>query len=297
MRNERTPQEILLAFFVAKFCTGTELPVVVRRAGFNTVTDLIDAFFARLGNLSPYIAVSRTSRQFRNSVLGLRNGDFKQPSKPLNQFLGKYQPIVSRCQTRTVEELWAELAEYREEARSAEHTGRDAPLGASGVAPSAPSGGTPEASEVQGGSGESYAYDDADLREAVLRQIRERRGQPAFRSELRRRYGDRCQVTGTELGCVIEAAHIDPYRGEQANHVENGLLLRADIHTLFDLDLLGIEPRTMRIELHPDVRQHYQDHVLSVLLCDEVTRPSADALTRRYVRFQRRCQTPLTGVD
>ena len=182
MRNERTPQEILLAFFVAKFCTGTELPVVVRRAGFNTVTDLIDAFFARLGNLSPYIAVSRTSRQFRNSVLGLRNGDFKQPSKPLNQFLGKYQPIVSRCQTRTVEELWAELAEYREEARSAEHTGRDAPLGASGVAPSAPSGGTPEASEVQGGSGESYAYDDADLREAVLRQIRERRGQPAFRS-------------------------------------------------------------------------------------------------------------------
>jgi HNH endonuclease len=33
---------------------------------------------------------------------------------------------------------------------------------------------------------------------------------------------------------ILEAAHISPYRGEEDNHPENGLLLRADLHTLFD---------------------------------------------------------------
>ncbi|UIX74088.1 HNH endonuclease signature motif containing protein [Xanthomonas citri pv. glycines] len=38
-----------------------------------------------------------------------------------------------------------------------------------------------------------------------------------------------------------EAAHILPYRGEHTNRVDNGLLLRSDIHTLFDLGLLWFE--------------------------------------------------------
>lgn len=39
----------------------------------------------------------------------------------------------------------------------------------------------------------------------------------------------------------MEAAHIRPYLGPETNHVTNGLLLRADIHTLFDLGLLTID--------------------------------------------------------
>ena len=37
------------------------------------------------------------------------------------------------------------------------------------------------------------------------------------------------------------AAHIIPYKGYSTNHIQNGILLRADIHTLFDLDLLRID--------------------------------------------------------
>ena len=40
---------------------------------------------------------------------------------------------------------------------------------------------------------------------------------------------------------VTLAAHIIPYKGSSTNHVQNGILLRADIHTLFDLDLLRID--------------------------------------------------------
>ena len=46
---------------------------------------------------------------------------------------------------------------------------------------------------------------------------------------------------------VLEAAHIRPYAHEGTNSVNNGLLLRADIHVLFDLRLLSINPSTKKI--------------------------------------------------
>src|SRR5205085_2928880 len=91
-----------------------------------------------------------------------------------------------------------------------------------------------------------------DTRESVIRTIKERRGQRKFRNSLIRRYGPKCMVSGCSLLDLIEAAHIWPYRG-LPNDVRNGLLLRTDLHTLFDLNLLGINPDTMMIALHPAV--------------------------------------------
>ncbi|WP_409756066.1 HNH endonuclease [Aestuariivirga sp.] len=54
--------------------------------------------------------------------------------------------------------------------------------------------------------------------------------------------------------------HIWPYRSEQDNHPENGLLLRTDMHTLFDLNLMVIHPDTLAIHLDTRVRRHgYED--------------------------------------
>ena len=47
---------------------------------------------------------------------------------------------------------------------------------------------------------------------------------------------------------MLEAAYIEPYANSGLNHDSNGLLLRADIHTLFDLDLIRIDPDTLRVE-------------------------------------------------
>jgi predicted restriction endonuclease len=46
---------------------------------------------------------------------------------------------------------------------------------------------------------------------------------------------------------VLDAAHILPYRGKQTNHVSNGLLLRTDLHTLFDLGLLAIDAKSLKV--------------------------------------------------
>src|SRR5262249_25256052 len=98
--------------------------------------------------------------------------------------------------------------------------------------------------------GPDYISQDGDRREVIWQQIRARRGRQQCRDALRKRYGGRCLVTGSRVAAVLEAAHIDPYRGDEENHAGNGLLLRADIHTLFDLDLLGIEPDSLRVEIH-----------------------------------------------
>jgi predicted restriction endonuclease len=52
----------------------------------------------------------------------------------------------------------------------------------------------------------------------------------------------------------LEAAHLRPYRGEGDNHPSNGLLLRSDLHTLFDLGLIGINPEDHTIVIHPALR-------------------------------------------
>jgi putative restriction endonuclease len=89
--------------------------------------------------------------------------------------------------------------------------------------------------------------DDYDARRRVVRQIVARRGQPAFRAALLEAYQGRCAVTGCDATAALEAAHLRPYRGPNSNTVTNGLLLRADIHTLLDLRLLAPDPGTRNI--------------------------------------------------
>jgi hypothetical protein len=95
---------------------------------------------------------------------------------------------------------------------------------------------------------------EGDWRATVFRQIKARRGQQAFRDSLRERYGDQCMISGCGLMDAVEAAHIKPYRGDGDNHPANGLLLWADLHTQFDLDLIGIEPETLIVRSHTDAK-------------------------------------------
>lgn len=137
-------------------------------------------------------------------------------------------------------------------------------------------------------SSEPYAPDGRDEREAVVRQIWARRGQGAFRQTLRMQYKDTCLVTGCTLVDLLEAAHINPYRGEKDNQASNGLLLRADIHTLFDLNLLGIDPESLRIHLHPKLEDSEYARFDGKRLACESKLLSQKALQLRWDAFQAR---------
>jgi putative restriction endonuclease len=84
-----------------------------------------------------------------------------------------------------------------------------------------------------------------DGRERILASIVRRQGQGEFRRRLLEAYDGRCAITGCDVVDALEAAHIVPYRGPGSNHPSNGLLLRADLHTLFDLGLLSINSDDM----------------------------------------------------
>lgn len=91
----------------------------------------------------------------------------------------------------------------------------------------------------------------------VLRSIKERRGQPEFRQRLLVAYGGRCAITGCSVVEALEAAHIIPHSAEGTYETSNGLLMRADIHTLFDLHLLSVCPDKNVVQLNPRLRPAY----------------------------------------
>lgn len=98
---------------------------------------------------------------------------------------------------------------------------------------------------------------DQDSRLAAVKGVLLRRGQRVFRERLLTAYGGRCVISNSSVEAVLEAAHISPYRGDATNDPRNGLLLRADIHTLFDLNLLTVLP-DLTVRVAPELRStHY----------------------------------------
>ena len=128
--------------------------------------------------------------------------------------------------------------------------------------------------------------DRTDARKKQLASIVRRRGQPKFRGDLLQAYDYRCAVSGCDAVHALEAAHITPYLGERTNRMSNGLLLRADLHTLFDLGLLWIEPSTMRVQLQSDLKSGSYAALHGVTLrlpVSAVDHPDPEAL-RAHIR-------------
>jgi predicted restriction endonuclease len=106
---------------------------------------------------------------------------------------------------------------------------------------------------------EEGAFDpqnEKDARERIAALIVRRQGQPAFRSKLLKAYNNRCAISGCDCPDALEAAHIRPYKGNHTNHIKNGILLRSDIHTLFDLG---------KICIHPNYKVSICDELLSTV--------------------------------
>ncbi len=120
-----------------------------------------------------------------------------------------------------------------------------------------------------------------DSREKVLAQIIRRRGQRAFRNSLIAAYEQRCAITNCDALDALESAHIVSYRGPATNDISNGLLLRADIHTLFDLGLIAVTPEELRVVLSRKLSGTAYEEFRGVMLrmpVDPASRPNREAL-------------------
>lgn len=122
----------------------------------------------------------------------------------------------------------------------------------------------------------------------VMRSILERRGQPKFRRDLLKLYNDRCCVTGCKVMDLLEAAHINPYSEEGDNSLSNGLILRADIHTLFDRNLLTIDENCV-VRISKDlIGSEYESLKGNKIQRNHAALPSEFSLRKRYELFMAR---------
>lgn len=131
---------------------------------------------------------------------------------------------------------------------------------------------------------------DADERTLVLARTARREGQGAFRARLLDAYSGSCAITGEHTEPVLAAAHIQPYLGPRSNHVQNGLLLTQEFHTLFDRGYVAVNPDDMTVRVSPRLQKDFGngkryravDGTRLHLPTDPRVRPSEEALDWHY---------------
>lgn len=88
--------------------------------------------------------------------------------------------------------------------------------------------------------------------------IRQRYGQGVFRAYITDIYGRRCAVTGEKALPVLEAAHIRPIHRGGEHRLDNGLLLRSDVHRLFDEGYVTVTPR-FEFRVSTELKKKFDD--------------------------------------
>jgi putative restriction endonuclease len=83
-----------------------------------------------------------------------------------------------------------------------------------------------------------------------------RLGQQSFHAVVLDAYHRRCAISGTHIPPVLQAAHIRPVTSGGEHRLDNGLLLRSDVHTLFDRGYVGVDPR-YRLVVSPRLRDDF----------------------------------------
>jgi len=120
-----------------------------------------------------------------------------------------------------------------------------------------------------------------EARSQVVDGIIRRRGHPEFRRRLLAAYDFKCAITSCDAPDALEAAYIVPYRGRLTNDPTNGLLLRADIHTLFDLGKIAVDTRNLTVIIADDMLDTNYRILAGRPLrypLEESQRPSTDSL-------------------
>ncbi len=116
--------------------------------------------------------------------------------------------------------------------------------------------------------------------------VRPRLGQGAFRILVTDSYRRRCAISGERTLPALDAAHIRPFADGGPHEASNGILLRRDIHSLFDLGYVTVTP-VAKFEVSKRIREEYENgrhyyalHGTSIALPDNVQKwPSKAALT------------------
>jgi hypothetical protein len=120
-----------------------------------------------------------------------------------------------------------------------------------------------------------------------LEIVRVRRGQRQFREHLLAAQGEICAFTGEAPPRVLDAGHLYSYAELGAHHAHGGLLLRRDIHRLFDDGWLAVDPGTLRVDVSDSLEPYPQYATLhDRTLRTRVRDPQVEWLARHWAEHR-----------
>jgi hypothetical protein len=142
------------------------------------------------------------------------------------------------------------------------------------------------ADSLRVGRHETTSVDETVQEIARVKKVTEQSTRPDqhdFRTKMRMSFQDTCAVTGCTTPAALEAAHISTKNGLDDNRESNGILLRSDIHLLFDRLLITLSEDGIGIEVSPELT----DQGYSFLRSVQVTRPDKGPPSKENIREHR----------
>ncbi|MDR6265301.1 HNH endonuclease signature motif containing protein [Roseobacter sp. N2S] len=139
----------------------------------------------------------------------------------------------------------------------------------------------------------SWANEIKTHKDEILCDLTERRQnwqkvrpvQGKFREDLFNLYNGKCLLTSSKVKQALEAAHVLPHNGDRVrDRADNGMLLRRDLHTMFDAMLWSIDPKTNKVRL---ARRLVDESYIALegMVIDHQVDP--DALLFHFTQFQK----------
>lgn len=124
-------------------------------------------------------------------------------------------------------------------------------------------------------------------------------GQQRFREALLARHGEACAFTGCQPPASLEAAHLVPYSENAEHDVKGGLLLRRDLHVLFDRHLITIDPDTWSIRVAPKLMSYPDLAILDgrPVLIREALRPPRKLIEKHAMAARKSWESPVAGRE
>ena len=101
-------------------------------------------------------------------------------------------------------------------------------------------------------------------------------------------YARRCAITGERTLPVLEAAHIKPYVSGGPHQPENGLLLRSDLHRLFDQGYVTVDAHALKVIVSSRIREEFEngrDYYELQGRAIRLPRDAANLPSREYLAF------------
>lgn len=126
-----------------------------------------------------------------------------------------------------------------------------------------------------------------DINNRVVVTVRQRKGQRKFREKLLKIYEGKCVFSNCSIKEVLHACHINPHSISGINLSSNGLILRSDLHDLFDQNLIAIAPNDFTIRVSNKLlnTDYYIFNNKKIKHRNDDKLPDEEGLIRRWQEF------------